>query len=240
MGLNEGEAGRVQAVRDGDALVLDTGLSVRLAGIEAPRKAWKDRDADPFGDEAEKAHTLVAIGRKCRLYYGGLTRDKYERAIAHVFVEDEVGRLIWLNGHLVTVGAARVRTWADNSACVRDLYALETQARAEKNGLWALPHYDVLTPNELVKAPYGLAIVEGVVSQVSETTETASKCEVGGDGQLHLSLGLVLARSLERIPIRVGQKIRVRSSSRREKNAEGKYAGKAFLAPDHWGQVEVL
>ena len=35
-GLPKGEAGRVVRIIDGDALVLDTGLVVRLAGIEAP------------------------------------------------------------------------------------------------------------------------------------------------------------------------------------------------------------
>ncbi|MFC7291328.1 thermonuclease family protein [Hirschia litorea] len=239
-GLTAGETGRVQDVRDGDSLVLDTGLSVRLAAIEAPRKAWKQREADAFGEEAANALTFAAIGRKCQLFYGGLTRDKYARAIAHVFVENELGAMVWLNGAMISQGCARVRSWADNAARVRDLYSLEAKAREKKAGLWALPEYQLLSPNDLTSAPYGLAIVEGRVSHLSETLQADSFCEAGNDGMLRLSLGLGLTRSDERLPIAVGNEIRVRSSSRRKKNAAGNYSGGAFLVPDHWGQFELI
>ena len=42
-GTQPGEHGRVVRVIDGDALVLDTGQSVRLIGIEAPAGPYKDR-----------------------------------------------------------------------------------------------------------------------------------------------------------------------------------------------------
>ena len=46
-GLEPGEHGRVVRVIDGDALVLDTGQSVRLVGIEAPARPWQEREGEP-------------------------------------------------------------------------------------------------------------------------------------------------------------------------------------------------
>ena len=52
----------------------------------------------------------AALGRQARLWYGGLSRDDYERALAHVIARDEAGAEVWLNGLVVRQGAARVRT----------------------------------------------------------------------------------------------------------------------------------
>ena len=50
--LAVGEHGRVVRVLDGGALVLDTGQSVRLVGIEAPAAPYKDREGDPGYEDA--------------------------------------------------------------------------------------------------------------------------------------------------------------------------------------------
>ena len=42
--MEPGERGRVVRIIDGDALVLDTGQSVRLVGLEAPAMNWRDND----------------------------------------------------------------------------------------------------------------------------------------------------------------------------------------------------
>lgn len=236
--LSAGEIGKVSLVRDGDSISLDTGLSVRLAGIEAPRLSWKDRAAEPFGEEAAKQLMLAALGRKCQLFYGGLTRDKYKRAIAHVFVEDEAGQKIWLNGYMLENGGARVRTWADNAARVRQMYEIETLARQTKQGLWAHEKYKILSPEQLEAAPRGLVVLEGKISHLSEVVEPESRCKVANDGALAISMGLSLARSSERMELALGQTIRLRSGVRRERDKDGEYSGKAFLTLDHWGQFE--
>ena len=82
--LSEGETGRIARIMDGDALALDTGLRVRLAEIEAPAPGYNDRPDEPFAIEARDALERAALGRDARLWYGGLSRDGYERAIAHV------------------------------------------------------------------------------------------------------------------------------------------------------------
>ena len=237
-GLIPGEKALVSSVRDGDTLILDTGLVVRLAGIEAPRRAWKSRQADPFGEEAAKLLMVEALGRKCQLFYGGLTRDRYDRALAYVRVEDEAGNLIWLNSRMVELGGARVRTWADNSTGVRDLYALEAIARNHDRGLWQHTEYKVVSPEEVFDLPRGLVLVQGKLSKISEVIESKSRCLIGQGYGMEFELGLSLARSKDRFKLQVGQEIRLRAGLRREKTSSDKYDGKPFLQLDHWGQIE--
>ncbi|RYI83943.1 MAG: hypothetical protein EON47_23145 [Acetobacteraceae bacterium] len=109
-----GEQGRVTRVVYGDVLALETGLRVRLADIEAPAPGEGERVGEPWAEEARGVPAAAAV-RQAELWYGGLSRDSYERALAHVIVRDEVGAEVWLNGMVVRQGAARVRTYPDNA-----------------------------------------------------------------------------------------------------------------------------
>lgn len=231
-GLSEGETGRVVDVRDGDALVLDAGLVVRLAEIEAPRRAWRDRPADVYGEAAAELLEYAALGRQARIFYGGLSRDRYERALAHVVVRDETGEEIWLNGYMTRQGGARVRSYADNCARARALYPLEAEAREAGVGLWAHPEYNVLSPQDLSRAQRGFAVVEGVLAEATEAMEADSRATGVGDG-LALRLGYGLARAGDRLDLAVGRRVRLRGYVR--PGASG-----ANVALDHWAQIELL
>lgn len=147
-GLPQGETGRVVRVIDGDALVLDTGQSVRLVGIEAPRRGWRDEPGEPHADRSARMLEDMAMGRTVRLIYPGLTRDRYDRALAYVRTEDGLGPEIWLNLEMARRGGARVRIYPDTSALGEDLLAAEKLARADSVGLWSDPAYRVLGPPE--------------------------------------------------------------------------------------------
>ncbi len=232
--LTIGESGRIVDVRDGDALVLSTGLSVRLAEIEAPRMGWKDRPADAYGEESARVLEIAALGRQAQLSYGGLTRDRYDRAIAHVTVQDETGGKLWLNGYLARQGAARVRTWADNATRVRELYLLENEARTAGVGLWSMDAYRILSPLELDDAGRGLKIVEGVVGAVRENGQPYSYMTASSETGMVLSIGLGMARSRDRMNIEPSDRIRLRGGLRTDENRDTR------LKLDHWGQIEVL
>ena len=151
--LARGETGKVVSVHSGDSFTLDSGLEVRLAGVETARG-----DA-PFADQARTALTLLAVGRKVQLLYGGARRDRYGRALAQVKLVDN-GQ--WVEGEMLRKGEARARTWADNRAMARPMLEDEAYARNRKLGLWALKDYRVLTPPETI-GQQGFQIVEGRV-----------------------------------------------------------------------------
>src|SRR5262245_59376214 len=101
------------------------------------------------------------MGRSAKLFYGGLQRDSYGRAIAHVIASDETGADVWLNGYLARQGAARIRTYADNARRARKLLALEAEARAARRGLWSLDHWRIRRLSDLAQPPNFL-ILEAV------------------------------------------------------------------------------
>ncbi len=132
---------------------------------------------EPYATEARAALEAAALGREARLCYGGLTRDDYGRALAHVIVREETGSTLWLNGRMVRQGAARVRTWPDNARRAVWLLAFEQEARQARRGLWAMDHWRVRRPDDLEGAP-NFSIIEGGVTSVAR---------IPGDGMAHLS-----------------------------------------------------
>lgn len=160
-----GERGRVVRIIDGDALVLETGQSVRLVGIEAPAPERGDRPAASFADDSTRMLEDMALGRTVRLYYAGLTRDRYDRALAHVFTDDDLGPAYWLNLEMVRRGGARARIYPDTSRGAADLLEAEHEARAADAGLWRIKGYAPLRANELPPEARGFFIIDGVLGE---------------------------------------------------------------------------
>ena len=230
--LAEGERGRIARIMDGDALALDTGLRVRLAEIEAPAPGYDGRADEPFSIEARAALERAALGREARLWYGGLSRDGYERAIAHVIARDEVGGDVWLNGFVARQGLGRVRSYPDNSTRARRLLVLENEARAAKRGLWSEPHWRIRTLDDLEGAP-NYAIVEGEVSSLGA---------IPGDGEAHLSPTGIRIDVGERlgkpdIQVAAGARLRLRGRIDTRPIANGQ---PPLIRITHWPQVEVV
>ena len=166
-GLATGRSGRVTGVIAGDALEIDGGEVVRLAGVEAPR-------ADqPHGSEAGEALARLIDGQRVDLLHGGARSDPFGQTLAHVRV---TGSRRWVQGAMLDSGAVRVRTFPDNRALARPMLAREARARAGKRGLWALPDYQVLLADEVTGDERGLVLVEGEIERIGR----------GAGGQLYL------------------------------------------------------
>ncbi|MEP3653898.1 MAG: thermonuclease family protein [Litorimonas sp.] len=170
-----GETGRVVRVIDGDSFVmaLDGGqeVSVRLSAIQAPRTAQRAAKAWPYAYEARAGLSALIKGRVVQLFYGGETRDRFERAVAQVYTMDSFGQPdLWVQGEMVRLGLARVYSWKGELADMAALYALETEARDRSRGLWASSFYAVRKPDPDPLAQYvdSLQIVEGVVTSTAD------------------------------------------------------------------------
>jgi micrococcal nuclease len=159
--------GVVVQVTDGDTVVLDSGLVVRLIGTQAPKlplgregfPTW------PLAPEAKAALEALLLKRTVTLGYGGEAVDRYERALAHVFVSGE-GEPVWAQWHMVRQGLARVYSFPDNRHCLNQLFAGEAQARAERLGIWVDPYYSVRAadrPADLLARAGSYELVEGRV-----------------------------------------------------------------------------
>lgn len=143
-GLRPGPSGRVVEVVDGDTLVLDSDIRVRLIGIQAPKLALGRPDfADwPRADDARAMLEELTLGKLVQIRYGGAERDRYGRVLGHLFVADTQD---WAQKAMLEAGLARVYSFADNRFCLQELYLAEARARIERLGIWdSEPFYRVL------------------------------------------------------------------------------------------------
>jgi micrococcal nuclease len=164
--FENGESGVVTSIVDGDSFVLDSGLEVRLAQIEAPRV----RPGDTWGVQATASLERMLKGKKVDLRYGGLRRDRRGRAIAHVFLPQGFGKEpIWVQDALLRTGLARVHTYSDNRSATAELWGAEREARRSNLGVWTAPAYQVrfATPQALQGGIGSFQLAEGKVETAS-------------------------------------------------------------------------
>jgi micrococcal nuclease len=155
------KSGMAARVIDGDTLALDSGLHVRLVGIQAPKlplgrpgfAKW------PLADESKAALEALTLGKALTLGYGGRRIDRYGRLLAHLTAPGGA----WVQGEMLARGMARVYSFADNRSRIPDMLAREAEARASKRGIWAHPYYAVRTPDEAGRHIGSFQIVQGRV-----------------------------------------------------------------------------
>ena len=122
----------VVGVSDGDTLTARCGaprtyqqVKVRLAGIDAPEKA------QPFGQRSKQSLSDLCFKQEAKLMPRDV--DRYGRAVASVSCQgQDAGR------HQVRAGMAWV--YDKYSRGFEGLYILQSQAKAERLGLWADKH----------------------------------------------------------------------------------------------------
>lgn len=171
IGLIDGPRGVVTGVTDGDTVVLDSGLVVRLIGTQAPKLPLGREGFEAWPKAAEARDVLVELvmGKHVMLRYGGERVDRHGRALGHLFIEGVPET--WVQGDMVAKGYARVYSFPDNRACLAELMTHETRARTMRLGIWADPYYTVRRadrPEALVPMTGRYELVEGRVLLADE------------------------------------------------------------------------
>jgi micrococcal nuclease len=165
-GLRDGPKGTVTEIVDGDTLLLDTGLVVRLIGIQAPKLALgRDGLVDwPKANESKAALIALTFKKPVLLRYGGEAVDRHGRALAQVMVSGDAP--VWVQQAMLEKGQARVYSFPDNRSCLPELMAAETRARTAGLGIWGDSYYRVRRadrPADLAKLAGHYELVEGRV-----------------------------------------------------------------------------
>ncbi|WP_349616471.1 thermonuclease family protein [Azotobacter salinestris] len=127
---------RVTEVVDGDAFTCLTAtgkpLNVRLAGVDAPEAR------QPHGDQSRRMLSDLVLDQRVTLNVQEADRQGRSVAWAHTGTRD-------INAEMVSQGGAWVRRPHDAD---RRLALLESQAEADKRGLWALAEAERVPPWE--------------------------------------------------------------------------------------------
>lgn len=170
-GLVDGPKGIVTSVADGDTVLLDSGVSVRLIGTQAPKLPLGREGFDtwPKAEASRLALEKLVLGKSVRVRHGGERIDRHGRTLGQLFVLDATE--LWVQRQMIADGWARVYSFPDNRACLAELLDAETQARLMKLGIWSDPYYFVRRadrPAELVGRLGHYELVEGRVLLADE------------------------------------------------------------------------
>ena len=171
--LEPGAIHTVARIIDAETVVLDDGSEVRLIGALAPRAtdSAAATGAWPAENNAIRALTDLVLGHTVKLAYGGRHADRYGRHLAHLFLNDN-GKETWVQGEMLSAGAARAYGLPGSFACGAELLASENLARTTRRGLWDIAIYQP-KPSHLTALLLSrrsrFEIVEGIVSSISRT-----------------------------------------------------------------------
>ena len=126
----------VVRVVDGDTVIVDWGgveESVRLIGVDTPETKHPNEPIGCYGPEASAYTTnLLPPGLSVRLELDKDERDRYDRLLAYIYLDD--GAMI--NEMLITGGYGRVLTIQPNARHAERFLDAERQAQAGGLGLW--------------------------------------------------------------------------------------------------------
>jgi endonuclease YncB( thermonuclease family) len=162
-GLSPPESVEGAAVIDGDTLKLAGGETLRLSGIEAPKRDLAPGDAALRGlaeAAAGALNALVGTGPIILRQDAG-KRDRYGRRLAQVF--DRRG--VWFQQSLVAAGLARVHGDGRNRLGLEILLRSEAVARDAGRGIWRHPVFAVRAADDpqLDRFAGSFQIIEGRV-----------------------------------------------------------------------------
>ncbi|MDF1734601.1 MAG: thermonuclease family protein [Minwuia sp.] len=170
--LPAGDPGMVVAVVDGDTVVLDTGMEVRMVGIQAPKLPLGRRGfrSWPLAEEAKVTLETLVANRRFTPHFGGRQMDRHGRALAHLVSDGG----IWLQGEMLRLGLARVYSFPDNTALVEEMLTLERAARDARFGIWSHPFYALRAadPAELSELIGTFQLVEGRILDAADVRGT--------------------------------------------------------------------
>lgn len=141
-------------------LKLESGLTVRLAGVAAPTIPEAAR-------ESRAALAELAERQTVSLRYGGPERDRYGRAVAQIYKAGAPE--IWLQGALVERGWLLAESVAADASGARRLLRLEAEARRQARGHWSDGVFVVRGPgpNALSQHLDTFQLVEGIVVETA-------------------------------------------------------------------------
>lgn len=117
---------KIEHVRSGDRVKLDSGEKLAYAGIRTPV------EGEPLFAESTRRNVELVEGKSVRLRYDEERADHKQRDLAYVFNGAD-----FINERLVREGLAYVRLTNGSGRYAERLLAAMAEARKAKRGLWA-------------------------------------------------------------------------------------------------------
>jgi endonuclease YncB( thermonuclease family) len=139
LAYEDGGTYRIERGVDGDTAIVEGGLRLRYAGVDAPEVCRFVEDVQPFGREATDANRKLVEGRQVRLRLGQGGLDRYGRLLAGVEVQKpESGGWVDVEEELLRQGLARRMTGFGPRPNDQQLIRAEAAAKAAGLGIYGL------------------------------------------------------------------------------------------------------
>lgn len=132
----EGEKVLVTRVVDGDTIVIQGNLTVRLVGIDTPETVDPKRPVGCYGKEASNEVKGLLAGKMVVLQKDVSDTDKYHRLLRYIYLPLDNGQTLFVNDYLVREGFARVLTYPPDVKYNEEFRNAENEAKMGKKGLW--------------------------------------------------------------------------------------------------------
>ena len=133
----EWRRGEVAKFVDGDTLILDSGETIRLAGINTPEMATDSRPAEPLAFEAHEVLATQLADRQVLIEDAPQRLDRYGRTLAYLFRTDGVS----VQEALLRKGLASAVAIAPNDRYLDQFIQAEQAAHRAGRGIWAVKYY---------------------------------------------------------------------------------------------------
>tara|TARA_Y100001960_G_scaffold128944_1_gene137305 strand:- start:1803 stop:2561 length:759 start_codon:yes stop_codon:yes gene_type:complete len=145
----EWRRGTVTRFVDGDTLILDSGETIRLAGINTPEMATDSRPAEPLALEARNALSAQLVDGQLLIEDAPQPSDRYGRTLAYLFRIDGAS----VQEALLHKGLASAVAIAPNDRYLDRFIRAEQTARRTGRGIWAMKYYAPV-PADKVRGGY--------------------------------------------------------------------------------------
>ncbi|HEY2892841.1 MAG TPA: thermonuclease family protein [Pirellulales bacterium] len=125
---------RVQRVVDGDTIIFEPRVVVRLIGVDTPETVKPEHPVEPFGPEATQFTREFLASREARLTFDRERLDRFGRHLAYVWVGDRL-----LNEELARAGLARYESHFHYSPVMkRRFQKAQQEAQEAHRGVWSI------------------------------------------------------------------------------------------------------
>ncbi|MEJ0061904.1 MAG: thermonuclease family protein [Alphaproteobacteria bacterium] len=182
------ETAKVIGSPDGRTLFLESREQARLDGVAAldiPDRAEEFdrclpslRGPDAVSTTCDLKLAMAARnllrqmteGKDVRLSVDPQQRDdRHGRVLAQVYAPDGHGGELWTQEKLLAAGLAYIRPPVQQEAALPALLKTEAAARAAKIGIWQLPEFHPIPPEDAAQYEGRHVFIEGVVLKAAKT-----------------------------------------------------------------------